>query len=103
MLALGLFVIVVAVRDASGRCVGIRGRRQIVALEGLLHILVLGNRAQQLLVHGLAGVDLLDDVEDAILQMLIEVLRVGEDAGADRALAAGVVGKALRAPCGGRR
>lgn len=75
-----IFIIVVCgngVLDAFG---------ETIAVQGIRDVLVLSHGGQETLVDSLARVSLLHDAEYTVIQMLVEVLSVGED---DRACRAG--------------
>lgn len=70
-----LDVVVAAVKGGGSE---FEGCAHAVAAERLLDIGVVGDRSEQSLVDGFAGIDLLDDAEDAVVEMLVKVLRVGK-------------------------
>ena len=68
--------------------------RQTIAVKCLGDIWVLCNRCEQALVDGLAGIGLLNDAEHTVVQVLVELLRVGKG---DRASGASTSNTGLRA------
>src|SRR5690242_5063609 len=75
-----LFIVIVVAGDCILDALG-----EAIAVQGVGDILVLGNGSQEALVDGLARVSLLNDAQHAVIQMLVEVLRIGEGDRASRA------------------
>lgn len=75
-----LFLVVFVVVIVAGNRV-LDALGETVAVESLGHILVLGDGGQEALVDGLAGVGLLDNAQHAVVQVLVELLCVGEGDG----------------------
>jgi hypothetical protein len=78
------FLVVFLVVHVAGDCV-LDALGQTVAVQCLGDVFVLGNRRQKTLVDSLAGVGLLHYAEYAVVQVLVELLRVGKSDGAGRA------------------
>lgn len=67
-------------------------RRQHVLLECFLDVLVFRDLGEQLLVDCFAWVGLLNHAKDAVIEMLVEVLRTGEGVATSRAHAGHLAG-----------
>lgn len=78
--------VILVVLNLSGLC----GGGEVVLLQGLVNALVVLHFGQALCVDGLRGVLLLDNTENTIVQVLVEVLSIGEGLRTSTALASSI-------------